>query len=121
MPALSWPRLLLVFDLVMLGVGIPTALFAYETAHDLLPSFPDAFTLSWTPASVVFVCLLVGIAANLVFLLGPLTELGVIRWTRLRPSRIWRLLFAAVWLFVCLLGAAAVALTFFVMPIALLD
>jgi len=117
----SWPRLLLVYDLVMLAVGVPTALFAYDTVHDLRPSFPDAFAMSWTPASVVVACLVVGVGASLLFLVGPLAELCISRWTRFRLGREWRLAFAGIWLLASLLVVAYVGFTFFAMPITLMD
>jgi hypothetical protein len=117
----SWPRLLLVYDLAMLAAGVPTALFAYNTVHALRSDLPHELVLSWTPTSVVVACLVVGLATNLVFLLGPLVGLCVTRWTRLRPDRQWRLVFAGVWLLSSLAVVAYVALTFFALPISLID
>jgi len=117
----SWPRLLLVYDLVMLAAGVPTALFAYNTVHDLRSSLPRALARSWTPASVVVACLVVGVVANLFFLLGPLVELCVTRWTRFRPGRESRLAFAGFWLLASLLVVANVGLTFFAQPLTLID
>jgi hypothetical protein len=117
----SWPRLLLVYDLVMLVAGVPTALFAYDTVHDLRSSLPHELALSWTPASVIVVCLVVGVVANLAFLLGPLGELCVTRWTQFRPGREWRFVFAGFWLLASLAVVAYVAFTFFALPITLID
>ena len=117
----SWPRLLLVYNLVLLATGVPTALFAYNTVHDLRSDLPHELVLSWTPTSVVVACLVVGLAANLVFLLGPLVGLCITRWTRFRPDREWRLIFAGVWLLASLAVVAYVAFTFFALPLSLID
>jgi hypothetical protein len=116
----SWVRLFLVYNVVMLAVGVPVAVFAYRTVHELWFYLHEDLFLSWTPASVVAVCLLAGLAANLVFLTAPLADLAFARWRHQAFARSTRLGLFAVWLLVSLLGVAAVWLTFFTLPISLM-
>jgi hypothetical protein len=116
----SWRRLLVVYNLVMLAVGVPVAVYAYRAVHEFLPESRGQFALSWTPVSVVLACVVVGLVANLVFLLGPLTELGVVRWTRRSFNRRLRLGMFAVWLTLSLLGAAFVWFNFWALPVTMM-
>ena len=116
----SWRRLVVAYNLVMLAAGVPVAVYGFRAVHEFLPEFRSQFALSWTPISVVFACVVVGLVANLVLLLGPLTELGVLRWTRRSFSRRLRLGIFAVWLTLSLLGIAFVWFNFWALPVTMM-
>ncbi len=87
----AWERLRVVYNVVMLFVGIPVAVSVYHAVNAIPAEMRRGLTFSYTPLSVLTLSIVFGLVANALFLLGPIVEIYAAAFTRFNFSRAGRI------------------------------
>ena len=99
---IAWEHLRVVYNAVMLLVGIPIAVSVYHAVHAIPAHMRRGFAFTYTPMSVIGLSIVFGLTANVMYMLGPMAEIYTTAFTRITFGRRGRLVLFSVGLIVSL-------------------
>jgi len=83
----SWERLRLIYNVVMLLAGIPIAASIYRIVQALPATVRNRLTFDYSASSIIMHSILFGILANIAYLFGPILEVYWTAFTRRKFGR----------------------------------
>jgi hypothetical protein len=92
----SWERLRLVYNLVMLGVGVAVAMRIHAIVQSLPMACHSTIKMNYDPGGIVRASILFAVMANILYFLGPIAETYIVSFTSWDFRRVHRYLVFAV-------------------------
>ena len=93
---IAWEHLRVVYNAVMLLVGIPIAVSVYHAVNAIPVEMRRDLMFSYAPMSVIGLSIVFGLAANVLYMLGPMAEIYTTAFTRVAFGRRGRLVLFSV-------------------------
>ena len=86
----TWEKLRILYNIVMLVVGIPLAVIIYRTVQGLSPTFHDSLKIVFDVGGIIKASIVFGLFANLFYCLGPLVDIYYYVFIKKRMSKLFR-------------------------------
>ncbi len=86
----KWEKLRILYNIVMLVVGIPIAVVIYRTLQGLPPTFHDSLKIVFDVGGIIKASIIFGLFANLFYCLGPLVDIYYYVFIKKRMSKLFR-------------------------------
>ena len=86
----KWEKLRIIYNIVMLIVGIPIAVVIYRTLQGLPPTFHDSLKIVFDVVGIIMASIVFGLFANLFYCLGPLVDIYYYVFIKKRMSKLFR-------------------------------
>lgn len=118
---LAWERLRILYNLIMLFIGIFVALSVYHNVNAIDPELRQGFLFSYSPACIIGLSFVFGVAANVMYTLGPAFEIYVVSFTGFRFRSFSRIILFAIGLVISLGIQVILWLHFALLEFALMD
>jgi hypothetical protein len=86
----KWEKLRILYNIVMLIVGIPIAVLIYRTLQGLPPTFHDSLKIVFDVGGIIKASIIFSLFANLFYCLGPLVDIYYYVFIKKQMSRLFR-------------------------------